>query len=190
MYVWQVTNLTLKRNHFYRCAIMDVFITGSAVANGGYIENNVFEKPSPGSLSFHFRNGPTDPSPDPNNWDFRYNTFVGPLSLGDNPIGSGGVRLVGNAFLSETPTCNQANISWSHNAFVSGACGSNAITNTLSTYLNGFTNTTTTPGTYTLTPTSILRDKGNPTNYPGNDINGTPRYTGTAPDIGADELPG
>ena len=30
MYVWEVTNLTLKRNHFYRCAIMDVFITGGS----------------------------------------------------------------------------------------------------------------------------------------------------------------
>ena len=102
MYVWQATNLTLKRNHFYRCAIMDVFITGSAVANGGYIENNVFEKPSPGSLAFHFRNGPTDPSPDPNNWDFRYNTFVGPLSLAsENPVGPGGVA---SSATSSSPT--------------------------------------------------------------------------------------
>ncbi len=46
MYVWEVTNLTLKRNQFYNCAIMDVFITGSAVSNGGFVENNVFEKPT------------------------------------------------------------------------------------------------------------------------------------------------
>ena len=81
----EVTNLTLKRNHFYHCAVMDVFITGNAVANGGYIENNVFEKPweprqIPTGLAFHFRNGGR-PSPDPSNWDFRYNTFVGPLSI-------------------------------------------------------------------------------------------------------------
>ena len=86
MYAWSVTNLTLKRNHFYHCSVMDVFITGSDVSNGGYIENNVFEKPwsTTGQLgdglAFHFRNG-GDPSPDPNNWDFRYNTFVGPLSI-------------------------------------------------------------------------------------------------------------
>ena len=36
----------------------------------------------------------------------------------------------------------------------------------------------------------MLRDKANPTNYPSNDINGTPRYTGTAPDIGAYEYTG
>ena len=184
MYVWQVTNLTLKRNHFYRCAIMDVFITGGAVANGGYIENNVFEKPSPGSNAFHFRNG-GDPSPDPNNWDFRYNTFFGPLSISsESPVGSGGMRVIGNAFLAAETPCGKANTTFSHNAFISGACGTNSITNPLSTYLAGFT------GTYTLTPTSILRDKASPTNYPSNDINGTPRYTGTAPDIGADELSG
>ena len=50
MYAWEVTNLTLKRNHFYHCAIMDVFITGGAVSNGGFVENNVFEKPTTGGL--------------------------------------------------------------------------------------------------------------------------------------------
>ena len=45
MYAWEVTRLTLKRNRFYDCAIMDVFITGGAVSNGGFVENNVFEKP-------------------------------------------------------------------------------------------------------------------------------------------------
>ena len=45
LYAWSVTNLTLKRNHFYHCAVMDVFITGNNTASGGYIENNIFEKP-------------------------------------------------------------------------------------------------------------------------------------------------
>ena len=45
MYVWSVTNLTLKRNHFYHCSVMDVFITGSDVSTGGFVENNVFEQP-------------------------------------------------------------------------------------------------------------------------------------------------
>ena len=87
MYAWDVTNLTLKRNHFYHCAVMDVFITGGSTAEGGYIENNVFEKPwsttgniSNSALAFHFRNG-GNPSPDPSDWDFRYNTFLGPLSI-------------------------------------------------------------------------------------------------------------
>ena len=64
MYAWSVTNLTLKRNHFYHCSVMDVFITGGDVANGGFVENNVFEKPwentgriSNSAFAFHFRNG-------------------------------------------------------------------------------------------------------------------------------------
>jgi chitodextrinase len=193
MYAWSVTNLTLKRNHFYHCSVMDVFITGSSVANGGYIENNVFEKPwsstgniSNSALAFHFRNG-GDPSPDPNNWDFRHNTFVGPLSISnENPVGTGGMRVTGNVFLAGAP-CGKANTTYTHNAFVSSGCGTNSITNPLTTYLTGFTSTAD-PSTYTLTPTSILRDKANPNNYPTTDLNGTNRYTGTAPDIGADEL--
>ena len=45
MYAWSVSGLTLKRNHFYHCSVMDVFVTGGSVANGGYVENNVFERP-------------------------------------------------------------------------------------------------------------------------------------------------
>ena len=181
MYVWQTTNLTLKRNHFYRCAIMDVFITGGAVANGGYIENNVFEKPSPGSNAFHFRNG-GDPSPDPSNWDFRYNTFLGPLSISsESPVGPGGMRVIGNAFLSGAP-CGKSNTTYSHNAFVSGGCGLSSLTYPLATILAGFTNT------YLLTAISPLIDKGDPANHPSTDKDGDPR-TGT-PDIGADEYGG
>jgi hypothetical protein len=196
MYAWDVTNLTLKRNHFYHCSVMDVFITGSDVANGGFIENNVFEKPwentgriSNSALAFHFRNGGS-PSPDPNNWDFRYNTFVGPLSItpSENPVGSGGMRVIGNVFLSGAP-CGQANTTYSYNAFVSGACGTNSIVNPLATYLAGFANVGD-PGTYSLLATSVLRDKGSTGNYPSQDFTGATRYGGTAPDLGAYEYPG
>ncbi len=179
MYVWSVTNLTLKRNHFYHCAVMDVFITGSAVANGGYVENNVFEKPwsttgQLGSgLAFHFRNG-GDPSPDPNNWDFRYNTFIGPLSIsGENPVGSGGMRVIGNVFLSGA-ACGKSNTTYSYNAFVSGGCGTNSITNSLATYQSGFVSTAD-PGNFALTSGSVLRDKGTPTGYPTQDRPGNAR---------------
>ena len=112
---------------------MDVFITGDAVSNGGYVENNVFEKPWSGGNAFHFRNG-GDPSPDPNNWDFRYNTFVGALSVSssENPVGSGGMRVIGNVFLSDDP-CGEPNTTYAYNAFVTGfGCGTNRITNSLS----------------------------------------------------------
>ena len=72
------------------------------------------------------------------------------------------MRVIGNAFLDAAP-CGKANTTFSYNAFVSGGCGTNSITNPLSSYLAGFIGD---PGTYTLTPTSILRDKGNPTATP------------------------
>ena len=195
MYAWDVTGLTLKRNHFYHCSVMDVFITGGSVANGGYVENNVFEKPwsstgqvSNSALAFHFRNG-GDPSPDPTNWDFRYNTFVGPLSIsGESPVGSGGMRVIGNVFLSDAP-CGKGNTTYTNNAFVSGGCGTGAITNPLSTYQAGFTNTSD-PGDYSLRSTSVLRDKGSTSSYPSNDRPGKARPSGAAPDIGAYEYAG
>ena len=62
MYVWQVTNLTLKRNHFYRLRDHDVFITGGAVGNGGLLsKQRVREdcdrtvRASLNSDPFHFR---------------------------------------------------------------------------------------------------------------------------------------
>ena len=35
MYAWSVTNLTLKRNHFYHCSVMDVFITATPCRPAG-----------------------------------------------------------------------------------------------------------------------------------------------------------
>lgn len=195
MYAWRVTNLTLKRNHFYHCGVMDVFITGGEVAQGGVVENNVFERPweytgrvSSSALAFHFRNGDSPPTPDPNNWVFRHNTFVGSLSITTdaNPVGPGGVRISGNVFLSGAP-CGLGNATYSHNAFVSGGCGSNSISRPLSTYLAGFT-ATGDPGNYSLRSNSVLRDRGNPTNHPQRDRSGKLR-TGR-PDVGAYEFRG
>ena len=193
MYAWNVTNLTLRGNHFWHCSVMDVFITGGSVASGGLVENNVFEKPwsSTGRVgngyAFHFRNG-GNPSPDPSNWDFRYNTFVGPLSIttGENPVGAGGMRVIGNVFLAGAP-CGHANSTYSHNAFVSGGCGANNVVSSLATLLAGFV-ATSDPGNYALTAGSVLRDKGSPTVYPSGDKAGTPRPSGSAPDIGAYEF--
>ena len=130
MYAWSVTNLTLKRNHFYHCAIMDVFITGGDVANGGYIENNVFEKPSEntGVIS----NGLRLPLPQRRRPLPRSQQLGLPLQhlrrpaqhlRRANPVGSGGMRVIGNAFLDAETPCGQANTTFSYNAFVSGACG-------------------------------------------------------------------
>ncbi len=192
MYVWSVTNLTLKRNHFYHCSVMDVFITGSDVSTGGFVENNVFEQPWSstgqlgGGLAFHFRNGGS-PSPDPSNWDFRYNTFNGPLSISsENPVGSGGMRIIGNVFLAGAE-CGKANTTYSYNAFVSGGCGTNSTTNSLATYKSGFVSNAD-PGNFALTSGSVLRDKGTPSGYPTQDRPGNAR-TATN-DIGAYEYMG
>jgi chitodextrinase len=194
LYAWSVTNLTLKRNHFYHCSVMDVFITGGDVADGGFVENNVFEKPwestgriSNSAFAFHFRNGGS-PSPDPNDWDFRYNTFVGPLSVttDENPVGPGGMRVTGNLFLAGSP-CGHANATYSYNAFVSGGCGSNNIVNSAAVYLAGFLSVGD-PGNFALLAASVLRDKGNPNNSPSVDRAGNSRPVGAAPDIGAYEF--
>ena len=194
MYAWDVTDLTLKRNHFYHCSVMDVFITGSSVSNGGYVENNVFEKPwsSTGRVSnrpaFHFRNG-GDPSPDPNNWDFRYNTFVGPLSISRREPGRLRRDAGDRQRLPLDAPCGKGNTTYSNNAFVSGGCGTSAITNPLSTYQAGFTNTGD-PGDYSLRSTSVLRDKGNPSLVPVERPSPAARPSGSAPDIGAYEYAG
>ena len=186
MYAWNVTNLTLKRNHFYRCAVMDVFITGSAVANGGLVENNVFEKPwettgviSNSAYAFHFRTG-GNPSPDPSNWTFRHNTFVGPLSINttENPVGPGGMTVTGNVFLAGAP-CGHTNTTYNNNAFVSGGCGAARLTRPLATYLRGFR------AGYRLTAASVLRDRGKPGDAPLRDRDGRLRV-GRA-DLGAHE---
>jgi chitodextrinase len=193
MFAWRVTNLTLRRNHFYHCAVMDVFITGGDVSTGGLVENNVFEKPweNTGRISnghaFHFRNG-GNPSPDPSNWEFRYNTFVGGLSISpdENPVGSGGLRVTGNLFLSSNP-CGLRNTTYSYNAFAGGGCGSNNVVGSTSAFLLGFVSRGD-PGNFALLASSVLRDKGNPANFPAVDRSGSKRPIGGVPDIGAMEF--
>ena len=194
MYAWRVTNLTLRRNHFYHCSVMDVFITGGDVASGGLVENNVFEKPweNTGRISawgpaFHFRNGGS-PSPDPTGWVFRYNTFLGSLSISpsENPVGPGGMQVIGNAFLAGN-ACGHGNTTYSFNAYTSGGCGSNNLIRGAGTILSGFV-APGDPGNYALRANSVLRDKGTSSAHPKIDRNGRKRPAGARPDIGAYEF--
>ena len=98
------------------------------------------------------------------------------------------MRVIGNVFLAGS-SCGKSNTTYAYNAFVSGGCGTNAIVNSLATYLLGFLSTGV-PGNYTLSAASVLRDKGSTSNYPSNDLAGTSRYTGPAPDLGAYEYTG
>ena len=125
------------------------------------------------------------PVPDANNWDFRYNTSSARLSVSRREPGRhpAEMRVIGNAFLSDEPPAATPTPPGATTPSSAAPAAPTASPTDLPQQLYLATIT----GTYTLTPTSILRDKGNPTNYPSNDINGTPRYTGTAPDIGADE---
>jgi hypothetical protein len=97
------------------------------------------------------------------------------------------MRVIGNVFLASAP-CGLANTTYDYNAFVSGSCGTHTLVTSLATLLLGFVNTGD-PGTYSLTSTSVLRDKGNPASYPSQDLAGTARYKGAAPDLGAYEGP-
>jgi len=161
IYAWAVTNLTLTRNSFHHCAVMDVFITGSSVASGGYVENNIFEPPcedaacTPQGLAFHFRNG-GDPSPNPSNWVFRNNTFIGPLSISSENLPVGPVRIVNNDFQSGAP-CSLPNTTYSRNKGCPGG------------------------------PTTLV-DQGDPTDFPSLDIDGLSRPRGAGPDVGAKEI--
>ena len=92
-----VNNMTMTRNHFWSCAVMDVFITGSEQATNWLVENNIFEAPlgSSGNAAngFAFRGGGDGPTPSPNGFVMRYNTFGSTgvqINPSDNPVMGGG----------------------------------------------------------------------------------------------------
>jgi hypothetical protein len=155
------------------------------------VENNVFERPLEytGKISdgyaFHFRNG-GHPSPDPSGWQFRYNTFVGGLSISpdENPVGTGGMQVVGNVFLAASP-CGHANTTYAHNAFVGPGCGRAAYSFGRERVMAGFVVSTAVPGNYALRSNSVLRGKGSPSVRPSVDRAGRARPAGKRPDLGA-----
>jgi chitodextrinase len=198
LYAQGINNLRITNSHFYRCAVMDVFITRWSGTNtdavGGYVENSIFEAPlAAGNVccaanAFHFRNG-GEPAPDIDNWDFRYNLFAGTLSLGgaENAVKGGGLRVVGNTFLSSS-TC-KAGATWTANVHSDGStCGGSGETTASSATIRsgyaGYVDSTAPNNNWRLTPTSVLIDKGTNTTYPGLDRDGNTRYTGNAPDAG------
>ena len=197
MYVNDVTNLTLKRNHFYHCSVMDVFITGGSVHPPAATSRTTSSRSrgrTPASsrntaLAFQFRNG-GNPSPDPSNWDFRYNTFVGPLSItpAENPVGPGGMRVIGNVFLSGDP-CGLSNTTYDYNAFVTGRAAARTRSPTASPPTSPASLNPGDPGNYSLKPAASSATRATPANYPSKDRTGASRYTGDAPDLGAYEAP-
>jgi hypothetical protein len=198
LYAQGINNLRITNSHFYRCAVMDVFITRSpgidTDAVGGYVENSIFEPPlSAGNvccagLAFHFRNG-TEPAPDIDNWDFRYNLFAGALSFGDggNQVKGGGLRVVGNVFLG-TSDC-KSGATWTANVHGDGStCGGAgeiaSSTTSIRAGYAGYVGSIAPNNNWRLTATSVLINKATTSTYPTQDSDGNPRYTGTAPDPG------
>jgi chitodextrinase len=200
-----VTGMTMTRNHFWSCNVMDVFITDSETASNWIVENNIFEAPTGSSgnaaNAFAFRAGGT-PSPAPDGFVLRYNTFGSSgvqINGVDNPPTARGFTVTGNYFATNAP-CGLPNTSYSYNVTPSGTnnCGgTGALSFALSALTSGFTryqpftgNGGASPqpaGDYRLLTTSPLIDKGNPNSYPTTDRSGTNRYKGTAPDTGAYE---
>jgi hypothetical protein len=200
-----VTGMTMTRNHFWSCNVMDVFITGSETASNWTVENNIFEAPTGSSGNaangFAFRCGGT-PSPSPDGFVLRYNTFGSSgvqLCASDSPPTSNGFTVTGNYFEANAP-CGLPNTSYSYNITPTGTnnCGgTGAQSFSLTTITAGFTNyqpftgnsgaNPQPPGDYKPLTTSPLINKGNPNNYPTTDRTGTNRYKGTAPDTGAYE---
>ncbi len=202
LYASGIDYLRITNSHFYRCSVMDVFITRwsgtSTDPQHGWIENNVFEKPwsTTGKVgsgyAFHFRNG-GEPAPDIYDWDFRNNTFAGPLSFGtqsENVVQPSGLRVTGNIFLAGA-SCRTTNSTFANNIYAGGTCGgSGEIASTASALNAGFVGPTTqgdAGNNFRLTLGSPALDQGNIANYPATDQDGRARYVGVKPDLGAFE---
>ncbi len=198
-----VTGMTMTRNHFWSCNVMDVFITGSENATNWLVENNIFEAPTGSSgnaaNAFAFRRG-DNPSPSPDGFVMRYNTFgssgvqMGP----ENTPTANGFTVVGNYFAANPP-CGHSNTTYAYNVTpigVSNCGGPGAKSIALSTIIASFLNyrpfsgnggaSPEPPGDYHLLPGSPLINAGDPSSHPTHDRDNNPRPTGS-PDAGAYE---
>jgi hypothetical protein len=199
-------NVNLTRNKFWKCAVMDVFITGwdgDTYASNWTIENNFFgrscgdnENPhvceSPQGNTFHFRNGAGgsgDPAPIPSGFVIRHNTFRGNLSVngGGSPPSPNVIK--GNIFL-DTAACGVSNTTYSYNAHVSGSCGGTGSFNDagLGSDFVDPDDFASDGGDWMPSGGGAQVNVGNASDYPALDILGVSRFDGSAPDIGAWEL--
>jgi chitodextrinase len=201
-----VDNMTMTRNHFWSCAVMNVFITGTELATNWLVENNVFEAPlgSSGNAAngFAFRGGGS-PSPSPDGFVMRYNTFGSTgvqINSSDNPVTSRGFSVYGNYFATNPP-CGQPGASYSHNITPTGVsnCGGTGAASFAASTLNaGFVRvqpytgnqggSRQPAGDYRLVAGSPLISRANPAAYPALDMLGVTRMQGPGPDVGAYEV--
>ena len=202
-----VNNMTMTRNHFWSCNVMDVFITGSGTATNWLVENNIFEAPTGSAGNAEngcaFRGG-GEPSPNPDGFILRYNTFADTgvqINGSDNPVTANGFTVYGNYF-ETNPPCGLSNSTYSYNVSPTGSsnCGGTGAKSFAASAINaGFVNyhpydgnggpTAEPAGDYHLLSSSPLRDTGNMAAYPAVDRDGNSRYTGSGPDAGGHEGP-
>lgn len=201
IYATSVINMTFTRNHLWSCATEDIFITGNELATNWVVENNIFEHPlGPNQNALAFRSGGS-PSPSPDGFILRYNTFGREagiqINTTDNQVTANGFTVVGNVFTTQSP-CGMANSTYDYNVFVSGQeCGTHATVTSSATLLAGFVDphdatgsngsTAEASGNYHLVSGSVLLNAASPTSYPAMDRDGNSRPAGAAADAGAYE---
>lgn len=129
IYAWGVANVTFTRNQWWSCSTEDIFLTGTATATNWNVENNVFEHPlGPNSAALAFRQF-NEPSPNPDNFTLRNNTFGREAgvqwNVTDNPVTVGGFFIYGNVASDQVFPCSGTNITVDYNATPS-SCGAHS----------------------------------------------------------------
>ncbi len=113
---------------------------------------------------------------------FRYNSSPNAVIFSDTDTG-GPYLITGNYMGYNSSLCGPG-ITTDYNVFSGGGCGTNDVSVGALKFASPSTNN------YHLASNSEAKGRGNPTNYPAQDIDGDLRPDGTLPDAGADELTG
>jgi len=189
-------DVVFTRNHVWSCNVMDIFVTNSTLSTNILIENNVFEAPTGSIANSH---NAIFFSATPDNVALRYNTFGSSgVTITSDPT-SRGMSIVGNYFAVNSP-CGLPNTTYGYNATPTGIsnCGgpgavsfSESVLNagfvTFQPYTGNGGSTPQPPGDYHLVAGSPLIDVANAADYPALDRDGTSRFVGRGPDVGAYE---
>jgi hypothetical protein len=172
------TGVTFRSNHFYNCALFDIFQSGdTSPTDGVTLENNVFEAGTLGGGGCCFAYTVRFAWGVPNNVLVRNNTSEQAIQF---RLGATNSRVVGNVIRNGIDCAS--GVSFSHNV-ISGknTCGiSDKRVSSL-----GFANPD--AHDFHLVPASPAIDAGDPLSFPATDRDGTPRPQGAAPDAGAYE---
>jgi hypothetical protein len=205
-------NVTLRRTRWWNCAQETIFMTaydaGGFLQTNWLVENNWFQNaakmPADWAKAFVLRNGGDGITPNPDGFIFRYNIVAGGIQINDTDnqptttsyLGCTGLCVYGNYFLLDPP-CGLSNTSYDRNITVTGNtnCGTNQLNNSLANLNAGFVTPVAPPGEsqpdYHLDVASgPLCNLGNTASYPTDDIDAAARYSGSAPELGADEWSG